>query len=113
MNATRWNQLYKTKDLSDEYRKLNDGYKRHTNYMSKAFGENADGYILRIINEGDDIDYLYFSDNNGIIQFPSDSPILKSDNWINAKDGSIFNPYDPLHENTSIYQAKGRVKNVR
>ena len=104
MNATRWREIYNTKSPEKECEKLNEIYRKHLSYLDHVFLGNENGFILRVINEGDDVDYLYFSDSYGKIAFPEDSPVTKGGTWINAEDGSIFDPAAPLTQNTSVYK---------
>lgn len=106
MNLKRWSKIYKTRQLKDEYQIVNDNYHAHLNYMNTILLEKFDGYILRIINEGDDVDYLYFSDKNGVLLLPEDCPVItsKDSQWINAEDGSLFDLSLPLTKDVSIYK---------
>ncbi len=104
MNAMRWVSMYHYTDIDAEYQKLNDIYLRHAEYLDKAFIDNSGGNILRVLFEGEDLDYLYFADEKGNIDFPEDSVIFDFDTWINASDGSNFNPDSRLTQNVSIYK---------
>jgi hypothetical protein len=104
MNTMRWVSVYGYTDMDDEYEKLNDVYIRHAEYLDKAFMDNPNGNMLRILFDGEDLDYLYFADENGKVDFPDDSVINDADTWINALDGSVFDPDSALTQNVSIYK---------
>jgi hypothetical protein len=101
MNLIRWDKEYL--DLDKEYSQLNDNYLRHIEYLDKVYLQNSDGYVLRITGRHPDVDFLYYTDKNGVLSLPEDCPLMQGAKGYRADDGSEFDYTQPMTENITIY----------